>query len=300
MDRALEMQVFCTVVEKGSFIAAVEPLEMSKAAVSRYVNALESRLGVRLLHRTTRRLSLTEEGRDFYQQAREILALMEVAENAAASGSDEPVGVLRVNAPLSFGVQHLAPLWAGFMAAYPKIELDISLNDRVVDLVEEGFDVAVRIARMESSSLIGRRLASTRMRMCAAPAYLSRHAPLLTPDDLVAHHVIAYSNFASRNEWSFTGPNGEVSTVQTRATVRCNNGDTCRAIGLSGGGILLQPSFMLYEDLRRGDLEEILPQYRSVELGIYAVYPSRKHLAPKVRALINFLAERFEGVNWDD
>lgn len=300
MDRALEMEVFCTVVEKGSFIAAVESLEMSKAAVSRYVNALESRLGVRLLHRTTRRLSLTDEGRDFYQQAREILILMEGAENAAASGSEEPVGVLRLNAPLSFGVQHLAPLWAEFMAAYPKIEFEITLNDRVVDLVEEGFDVAVRIARMESSSLVGRRLASTRMRLCASPAYLSQHPPLITPDDLLAHQVIAYSHFATRNEWSFTGPHDEPHSVQTRAMVRCNNGDTCREIGISGGGILLQPSFMVFEDLRRGDLVEVLPDYRSIELGIYVVYPSRKHLSPKVRAMANFLAERFEHVSWDD
>lgn len=299
MDRALEMQVFCTVVEKGSFIAVVEPLGMSKAAVSRHVNALEARLGVRLLHRTTRRISLTEEGRVFYQQAREVLGLMAAAEHAVISGAQEPSGLLRINAPVSFGVQHLAPLWAEFVSRHPKVELDITLNDRVVDLVEEGYDMAVRIARMESSSLISRRLASTRMRLCAAPAYLARHPPLNTPDDLAAHEVIAYSNFATRNEWSFTGPVGEVS-VQTHSSVRCNNGDTCRAIALDGGGILLQPSFMLHEDLRRGDLVEILPDYRSVELGIYAVYPSRKHLAPKVRAMINYLVARFTAVDWDD
>ncbi|AOY91032.1 LysR family transcriptional regulator [Cupriavidus sp. USMAA2-4] len=298
-DRALEMQVFCTVVDKGSFIAAAEPLDMSKAAVSRHVNALEARLGVRLLQRTTRRLSLTEAGRGFYQQAREVLGLMDAAESAVASGAVEPSGVLRLSAPLSFGIQHLAPLWADFLRAHPRIELDISLNDRVVDLVEEGFDMAVRIARLQDSSLIGRRLASTRMRLCAAPSYLARHPPLATPADLAAHPVIAYSHFATRNEWRFTGPEGEVS-VQTHSTVRCNNGDTCRAIAIGGGGILLQPSFMLYQDLRRGDLVEILPAYRSVELGIYAVYPSRKHLPPKVRALIGYLAECFVDVAWDD
>lgn len=299
MDRALEMQVFCTVIEKGSFIAAVEPLNMSKAAVSRHVNALEVRLGARLLHRTTRRLSPTEEGRAFYHQAREVLGLMEQAESSVTSGSLEPSGLLRVNAPVSFGVQHLAPLWAGFMNAYPKIELDITLNDLVVDLVDEGFDMAVRIARLESSSLVGRRLAATRMRLCAAPAYLDRHASLSSPADLAAHKVIAYSNFATRNEWSFTGPHGDIR-VQTRPAVRCNNGDTCRAIALDGGGILLQPSFMIHDDLRRGRLVEILPEYRSVELGIYAVYPSRKQLAPKVRALINYLAERFSETSWGD
>ncbi|MCO6056809.1 LysR family transcriptional regulator [Pseudomonas sp. MOB-449] len=299
MDRALEMQVFCTVVEKGSFTAAVDALEMSKAAVSRHVNALEARLGARLLQRTTRRISLTEEGRLFYQQAQEILGLIDVAESAVSSGAQEPIGVLRINAPVSFGVEHLAPLWADFMRRYPKVELDINLNDRVVDLVEEGYDMAVRIARMESSSLIGRRLASTRMRLCAAPTYLAEHAPLATPEDLVRHEVIAYSNFATRNEWSFTGPEGEVK-VQTHSMVRCNNGDTCRSIALAGGGILLQPSFMLRQDIRRGELVEILPSYRGVELGIYAVYPSRKHLAPKVRAMVNYLVEQFAGIDWGD
>ena len=298
MDRALEMQVFCAVVDKGSFVGAVDALEMSKAAVSRHVNALEERLGVRLLQRTTRRLSLTEEGRVFYQQAREVLALMGEAESAVSSGNHEPAGVLRVNAPVSFGVLHLAPLWTAFLEQNPKIELDISLNDRQVDLVEEGYDVAVRIARLESSSLVGRRFTSTRMRLCAAPSYIKSHAPVEVPQDLAEHRVIAYSNFSSGNEWSFTGPDGE-HKVNTRSVIRCNNGDTCRSIALTAGGILLQPSFMVSEDLRRGDLVELLPEYRSVELGIYAVYPTRKHLASKVRAFINFLVEQFEQVDWE-
>ncbi|EMM6378260.1 LysR family transcriptional regulator [Pseudomonas aeruginosa] len=258
----------------------------------------QERLGVRLLQRTTRRLSLTEEGRVFYQQAREVLALMGEAESAVSSGNHEPAGVLRVNAPVSFGVLHLAPLWTAFLEQNPKIELDISLNDRQVDLVEEGYDVAVRIARLESSSLVGRRFASTRMRLCAAPSYIKSHAPVEVPQDLAEHRVIAYSNFSSGNEWSFTGPDGE-HKVNTRSVIRCNNGDTCRSIALTAGGILLQPSFMVSEDLRRGDLVELLPEYRSVELGIYAVYPTRKHLASKVRAFINFLVEQFEQVDWE-
>lgn len=298
MDRALEMQVFCMVVDKGSFVGAAEPLELSKAAISRYVSGLEERLGARLLQRTTRRLSLTEEGRQFYHQAREVLALMDQAEEAVSSAAPEPSGVLRVNVPVSFGVLHLAPVWADFMKAYPKVELDISLNDRLVDLVEEGFDVAVRIARMENSSLVGRRLAGTRMCLCASPAYLASHPPVRTLSDLTEHGVVAYTNFASGNEWQFQGPDGSES-VRTRSVVRCNNGDTCRSITLAGGGISLQPSFMVAEDLRSGDLVEILPDYQSVELGIYVVYPSRKHLAPKVRVLINFLAERFARPQWE-
>lgn len=299
MDRALEMSVFCTVVEKGSFIAAVDPLSISKAAVSRHINALEERLGVRLLHRTTRKLSLTEEGRQFYHQAREVLGMMAEAENSIKSGALEPNGVLRLNAPVSFGIQHLAPLWAGFVKAYPRIELDISLNDRVVDLVEEGFDMAVRIARLQNSSLIGRRIANTRMCLCASPSYLKKHNPITTPKDLLDHSIIAYSNLSTGNEWSFAGPDGREINIQTRPIIRCNNGDTCRAIALDGGGIILQPSFMVYADLASGGLVQVLPEYRSVELGIYAVYPSRKHLAPKVRVMINYLIDHFEGVEWN-
>ncbi|CRM79965.1 D-malate degradation protein R [Pseudomonas sp. 37 R 15] len=298
MDRALEMQVFCTVVDKGSFVGAAEPLEMSKAAISRYVSGLEERLGVRLLHRTTRKLSLTEEGRQFYHQARDVLTLMDQAEEAVSSSAPEPSGVLRINAPVSFGVLHLAPVWADFMKVYPNVELDISLNDRLVDLVEEGFDAAVRIARMESSSLVGRRLAGTRMCLCASPQYLANHPEIRSLSDLTEHGVIAYTNFASGNEWQFEGPHGS-ETVRTRSSVRCNNGDTCRSIALAGGGIALQPSFMVADDLRKGDLVEILPAYQSVELGIYVVYPTRKHLATKVRVLINFLAERFAHPQWE-
>ncbi|MGZ0784063.1 LysR family transcriptional regulator [Pseudomonas saponiphila] len=298
MDRALEMQVFCTVVDKGTFVGAADTLEMSKAAISRYVSALEERLGARLLHRTTRKLSLTEEGRQFYHQAREVLALMDQAEEAVSSAAPEPSGVLRVNAPVSFGVLHLAPLWGAFMSAHPNVELDISLNDRLVDLVDEGFDAAIRIARMENSSLVGRRLAGTRMCLCASPDYLASHPPLLTLADLAEHGVIAYTNFATGNDWQFDGPDGRVS-VRTRSSVRCNNGDTCRSIALAGGGIALQPSFMVGEDLRSGALVEILPEYRSIELGIYVVYPTRKHLASKVRALISFLAERFADPEWE-
>ncbi|MGG5240820.1 LysR family transcriptional regulator [Pseudomonas lurida] len=298
MDRALEMQVFCTVVDKGTFVGAADALEMSKAAISRYVSALEERLGARLLHRTTRKLSLTEEGRQFYHQAREVLALMDQAEEAVSSAAPEPSGVLRVNAPVSFGVLHLAPLWGAFMRAHPNVELDISLNDRLVDLVDEGFDAAIRIARMENSSLVGRRLAGTRMCLCASPDYLASHPPLRTLADLAEHGVIAYTNFATGNEWLFDGPDGRVS-VRTRSSVRCNNGDTCRSIALAGGGIALQPSFMVGEDLRSGALVEILPEYRSIELGIYVVYPTRKHLASKVRALISFLTERFAHPEWE-
>ncbi|WP_122223952.1 LysR family transcriptional regulator [Pseudomonas syringae group genomosp. 3] len=298
MDRALEMLVFCTVVDKGAFVAAAEPLGMSKAAISRHVSSLEERLGVRLLHRTTRRLSLTGEGSQFYHQAKDVLTLMNEAEEAVSSSAPEPSGVLRVSAPVSFGVLYLAQIWTEFMVAYPNIELDINLNDRLVDLVDEGFDTAIRITRMESSSLIGRRLASTRICLCASPSYLSTHTPIRNLTDLIDHNVIAYTNFAGGSEWAFEGPHG-VESIRTRPNVRCNNGYTCRSITLSGGGVSLQPSFMVADDLRLGHLIEILPEYKSIELGIYAIYPSRKHLASKVRVFINFLAEKFAEPHWN-
>lgn len=299
MDRALEMQVFCAVVDKQSFVGAAQGLEISKAAISRYVSNLEDRLGVRLLHRTTRKLSLTSEGQQFYLQAREALAMIDMAEESISSRGPEPIGLLRINAPVSFGILHLGPLWADFMEAFPKVELDINLNDRIVDLVEEGFDAAVRIARMENSSLIGRRVASTHMHLYAAPSYLKGHSAVETLADLTEHRVITYTNLATGNEWSFKGPHGYES-VSTRSVIRCNNGDTCRSITLAGGGISLQPTFMVYDDLRRGDLVKLLPEYASVELGIYVVYPTRKNLAPKVRVFANFLAERFAHPVWQN
>lgn len=299
MNRMLEMEVFIAVVDQDSFIAAADALRMSKTAVSRYVSALEERLGVRLLQRTTRRLSLTGEGRLFYQRAKDILASLDEAETEVASRLLEPAGLIRVNVPVTFGIQHLAPLWADFLKAHPKVELDINLNDRLVDLVDEGYDLVVRIARLESSSLVGRRLATTRMRLCASPGYLRAHAPPRTPQELAGHTIIAYNNLASGDEWTFHGPVGEVS-VKTRATVYCNNGDTCRAIALRDGGILLQPSFMIQDDLRRGDLIELMPEYRAIELDVNAVFPSRKQLPVKVRRLIDFLVSAFAAVDWDD
>jgi DNA-binding transcriptional LysR family regulator len=298
MNRSLEMEVFVAVVDAGSFVGAADGLRMSKAAVSRHVDALEQRLGVRLLQRTTRRLSLTEEGRTFYQRARDVLASLDDAEAEVTSRTQEPSGVLRINAPVSFGIQHLAPLWGEFLRQCPQVELDLTLNDRVVDLLDEGFDLAVRIGTLGNSSLVSRQLATTRMRLCATPQYLAEHGTPRHPDELAAHRVIAYSNWSGRDEWPFTGPQGPLS-VRTRAKVYSNNGDTCRAIALNHGGVLLQPSFLLADDLRRGDLLELMPEYRSVELGVYVVYPTRKQLPLKVRRLVNFLAEAFAETDWD-
>ncbi len=291
MDRFQEMRVFTAVVDAGSFVAAADALEMSKPAVSRQVAELEQRLGVRLLHRTTRRLSLTVEGEVFLARCRELLAGVEEAEAEVSARGGSAVGLLKVSAPVSFGIRHLAPLWAGFMARHPQLTLDLTLTDRFIDLVDEGFDMAVRVARLPSSSLVSRRLASTRMVLCASPGYVREHGAPGRPSDLAGHAVLAYSLFASGDTWEFEGPEGPES-VRVKPRMQTNSGDTCVAVAVGGGGIVLQPVFLVGEALRNGDLVEVMPAYRSVELGIYAVYPTRKHMPPKVRLLVNHLADR--------
>lgn len=300
MDRFLEMQTFNAVVEAGSFVKAADALAMSKAAVSRYIVDMETRLGVRLLHRTTRRLSLTDEGQIFYVRSKELLAELAEAEDEITSRSGAASGLLRVNAPFTFGVLHLAPLWGAFRAQHPKVKLDVTLADRLVDLVDEGYDVAIRIANLENSSLVSKRLATTRMVLCASPQYLKLHGTPKHPGELADHAVISYSYWSTKDEWHFTGPLLEAVSVKTNPCIHTNNGDTCRAAALAGQGIILQPSFLVGDDLAAGTLVELMPEFRSLELGIYAVYPTRKHVSPKVRALLDFLTHHFAqpGMTW--
>lgn len=297
MDKFLEMKVFAAVVDAGSFTAASRTLDMSKAAVSRYVADLEQRLGVRLLHRTTRKLSPSTEGEIFYARCRELLDNLDQAEAEISSRSGEATGLLKANVPVTFGVMHLAALWPVFLDRHPQLDLDITLSDRIVDLVEDGYDLAVRIGQLPASSLISRKLASTRLVLCAAPDYLARRGEPLHPYDLLQHDVISYSQFSSGENWRFTGPDGEVS-VKVAPRVRTNSGDTCRAAALQGQGIALQPTFIVGADLAQGLLREIMPAYRSIEMGVYAVYPSRKFVTPKVRLLIDFLVEAFADPDW--
>lgn len=297
MDRFLEMQTFTAVVDAGSFVRAAETLDMSKAAVSRYVAELEARLGVRLLHRTTRKLSLTEEGRAFHARCKAILGELDEAESEITARSAQASGLVKINVPVTFGNLHLAPLWSDFMTQNPRVTLDVTLNDRVVDLVEEGYDMVVRIGTLPSSSLISKKLASTRMVLCASPAYLKEHGQPKHPSDLAGHTVLAYSLLAMGDQWGFDGPDGR-QTVAVNPVLRTNSGDTCRAAALKHHGIILQPTFMVGEDLRSGALVELMPQYRSSEYGIYAVYPSRRYMSAKVRLLIEFLAKALGNANW--
>lgn len=298
MDRYQEMASFVAVVEAGSFVAAAEASGLSKAAVSRHVADLEKRLGARLLHRTTRRLSLTDDGQAFFSRAKEVLAATEEAEAEISSRSGEATGLLRINAPLSFGVLHLAPLWGRFARENPKVSLDISLSDRVVDLVDEGFDLAVRITNLPSSQLVSRKLACTRMLLCASPGYLAAHAVPREPEDLAGHEIISYSYWSGRDEWTFTDADGQPASVRIGARIHANNGDTCRAAALADQGIILQPDFIVGQDLRRGALVELLPHWQAGNIDIHAVYPTRKFLPAKTRRLVDFLVEAFAEPAW--
>lgn len=292
-----QLNSFLAVVRAGSFVAAADATGLSKAAVSRHVAELEARLGVRLLHRTTRRLSLTDDGQRFHARAGELVAALEELEAETASSGGEATGLLRINAPLTFGNLHLAPLWPRFTAANPRVALDITLNDRVVDLVEEGYDLAIRITNLANSQLVSRRLATTRMVLCASPGYLAAHGVPTHPRELAEHQVLAYSYWSGGDDWRFRGPEGEVA-VRVHPRIRTNSGDTCRVAALEGQGIVLQPDFLVGPDLRSGALVELLPDHRSIELGIHAVYASRKHLPMKTRRLVDFLAAAFATPGW--
>lgn len=299
MNKLREIECFIAVAELGSFVKAADTLNVSKAAISRTILDLEARLGTRLMQRTTRRLSLTEAGSLYLERCKQIVSALEDADQVISIGNTDPTGLLRINVPHTFGVLHLVNVWPCLLRRYPGIRLDITLSDRIVDIIEEGYDLAIRIARLPNSSLIYRKLASTRIVVCASPDYLEQHGTPQHPEDLKDHMVMGYSYSADKDEWHFDGPKGPVS-VKTNVRMHANNGDTCVAGALAGIGITRQPTFMLSEHIRNGKLVPIMPDYTPTELGIYAVYPSRTHLPAKVRATIDFLVHAFEEVKWDD
>ena len=292
MDQFKEIEAFVAVAQLGSFVKAADKLGLSKAMVSRQVSELEARLGVRLMQRTTRRLSLSDAGAEYLQRCVQILGELADANAAVSAAAVQAQGLLKITAPLTFGIRHLAPLWGEFLRVHPQVELDVNLNDRMVDLIEEGYDLAVRIGQLTPSSLIARRIASARLLLCASPRYLQQAAPILKLADLAQHDVIAYTYLATGEQWHFSGPEGTRSiTVFPR--LRSNSGDTCRAAALADQGVVFQPGFLVGEDLKAGRLVQILPQYAGPELDISVVYASRQYLLHKVRAMVEFLATAF-------
>jgi DNA-binding transcriptional LysR family regulator len=294
------MEVFVEVVRREGFARAAEALDTSPANVTRYIRDLEAHLQTRLLNRSSRRMSLTASGEALFERAKAILDDVSEAEAIVSSATMQPRGLLRINAPVSFGILHLAPLWPAFMRQYPDVELDVALIDRVVDIVDEGYDMALRIARGGSTSHVARKLAASHNIVCAAPAYLERHGRPRVPADLLQHRCVGYSYWASANEWHFFDDDGIGHTVKVPCVMHANNGDTVRAAALGGVGIIAQPTFLIGADLRAGRLLPLLPGFRLPDIDVLAVYPSRRHLSAKVRVMIDFLVEAFKDTPpWD-
>ena len=288
-----QMAVFAKVVGAGSLSAAARELGLSPALVSRKLSALEARLGVRLINRTTRSLHLTDEGASYYEACSRLLAEVDEADAAVAVGRVEPQGLLRVALPASFGHLHVAPRIPDFAARYPKVRLVLSLSDRAVNVIEEGFDLAVRIAELEDSSLAARKLAPNRRVVCASPAYLARHGTPHVPDDLVHHNVLTTAPDLAMT-WDFKDPRGKPGTVRVAGRHGCDNWEVLREWALAGLGIALKSTWDVYRHLQDGSLVELFPGYSfHSDVAIYAVYPHRRHLPAKTRVFIEFLAALF-------
>jgi len=291
-DALQEMAVFSKVVAAGSLSAAARELGLSPALVSRRLAALESRLGVRLVNRTTRSLNLTVEGSRYYDACTRVLAEIEEADAEVAAGRVEPQGALKVALPASFGHQHVAPLVPQFAARYPKVQLALSLSDRSVNVMDEGFDVAVCIADLQDSSLAARKLAPNRRVVCASPAYLAAHGTPLTPEDLAKHNCLVTSEFAA--SWEYKAPDGRSASVRVQGRYACDNWEVLREWALAGLGIALKSTWDVYRQLQEGSLVALLPGYAfHSDVAIYAVYPHRRFLPAKTRVFIEFLAQSF-------
>jgi DNA-binding transcriptional LysR family regulator len=286
------MAVFAKVVGAGSLSSAARELGLSPALVSRKLAALEARLGVRLINRTTRSLHLTDEGASYFEACSRLLAEIDEADAAVAAGRVEPQGVLRVALPASFGHLHVAPRIPAFAAQYPKVRLALSLSDRSVNVIEEGFDCAVRIAELEDSSLAARKLAPNRRVVCASPEYLARHGTPQAPEDLARHDVLTTNDFAM--SWDFKDPRGKPGTVRVGGRYACDNWEVLREWAIAGLGIALKSTWDVYRHLQDGSLVELFPGYAfHSDVAIYAVYPHRRHLPAKTRVFIEFLAASF-------
>lgn len=279
------MTAFVRVAELGSYTRAAETLDLSRTRISRLIMELESHLGVRLLQRTTRRLHLTEAGESYLASAQGILQALEEAEAELGAGSTEVCGRLRVNGPMSFGMRFLSPLITRFMVEHPALEVRLDLNDRRVDLLEEGYDLAIRIGSLPDSTLVARRLACCRMIACASPEYLARYGEPRSLAELTEHRCLRYRTTGG-SEWQFGG-----QRLAVHGPLESNNGDVLTHAAEAGLGIAHQPSFLITESVRQGRLVPLLQDEEPVTLGIYGVYPARRHLPAKVERLLDYLAE---------
>ncbi|MBV6416993.1 MAG: HTH-type transcriptional regulator DmlR [Steroidobacteraceae bacterium] len=294
MDRFRAVQAFARVVEFGSFARAAERLGTSTSAVSRLVADLEAHLDARLIHRTTRRLSLTEVGQSFYERSVQLLADLDEAESSVRAVAVVPRGVLRLTCGVSFGERFLAPAISEFSARHRDIVWDLDLSDRAIDLVEEGFDLAIRIGTVVHQGLVSRRLGWTTPVCCASPAHLARHGTPRTPADLASHEVLSYTLVPLPQVWRFESAQGERHELRVTTRHRANNGRMLASLASAGLGVAIEPDFIVAPEVRSGALVRLLPDYTLPRSPISAVYPSRRHLSAKVRTFVEFLAQRFE------
>ena len=288
LDRLTGLEVFAKVAASGSFSAAGRALGLSQTMVTKHIAALEAHLGVKLFHRSTRKLSITDAGRNYLESAERILADVEAADSAVAADRIEAKGLLRLSAPVAFGTRQIAP------QRFPQVAVELGLNDRLVDLADEGWDLAIRVGSLADSSLIARRIAPCRTVLCASPAYLKAHGTPRTVASLAGHNCLGYtlSRLAGADHWAF-GKRGDVS-VNVAGNLRANNGDALLAAAVAGQGVIYQPTFVAADELRAGTLVAIPLDHPTFEFGgIYAVYPPDRHPAAKLRAFIDFIAARF-------
>ncbi len=292
MDKLRSMEVFVATVDAGSFTAAAEAFNISPVMVGKHIRALEERLGARLLTRTTRRQSLTEIGRKYCEHCRQILADIQAAESGAEAMRATPRGTLKITAPVSFGTQRLAPAIADYLAQYPEVSVDLNLNDRVVDLVDEGYDIAIRVGGLNDSSLIARPLKPYRMRICASPDYLARAGVPRTPADLAAHQCLDFMHWNKRLRWRLSEANGDETEIPA-SRFRSNNGQALRMAALHGHGIVMQAEILLNEDIAAGRLISLLEDYLPPPRPMHLVYMRDRQPTPKMTTFIDFVLERF-------
>ncbi len=293
MDRLLAMTVFSNVVELGSFARAADKLGISTSAASRHVAELEAHLQTRLLHRTTRKLSLSETGRAYHERCTQLLADLDEAERSAGAQASEPRGTIRLTCSLNFAVRHLAPAINAFTTRHPDVKFDVSLSERIVDLVDEGFDLAIRVGTPGGQQLIARQIGETRLIACASPQYLAKHGTPRAPADLKRHNCLIYEHLSPRDTWVFRDRRGHEHAVRVAGNLRATHGDLLTAAAAQGLGIALEPDFIAQSELESGRLVAVLDRYTARQSSIYAVYPSRRHLSANVRVFVEFLIQRF-------
>jgi len=298
MDRTAEMTAFVRAVETGGFSAAARDLGLTPSALSKLVGRLEDRLGVRLLHRTTRRLQLTAEGETFLNRARPILTALDEAEAEVAAAGARPRGLLRINCGSAFGRHQLTPAIPRFLEKYPEIELDLTIDDLAPVSIDERYDLTLRIGALDESSVVARRICNLERVICAAPAYLERHGTPRTPDDLQRHNCLWITSLPALRRWPFDTDDG-IRVVHISGNVAANNAETVLQLAVAGVGITRLTDVIVGDALRRGALVPILTEWHHVEpVPLFATYPSGRHLAPKVRAMIDFLVEQFGHTPW--